>query len=375
MTLKTNQTLLEIALTLSLCIGATAHAQVEMKPVKAQATQDGSKPAPNQEGNSSLPEAKPVDLGELPTNGAPTDTYGSGDSTVASGQIIFGDRGAAPGTGSAKASNGSLKRFTLAGDEVTPSSLKSTATATDLPQVERVQFARRPITVALGINRERLITLPGPAVFHVPDGIDSQVSLQILDRTVYATALQPFGSIRVIAEVIATGVQIPLNLIANKSTIAASPEIEVFMGADAPQNQASDNSSTTTGTSANKVPMQADMVQLTRYASRMLYAPRRLAPPTEGVQQVSVETAPVDGLIRGAKVNAAPVGQWRSGNLYVTAVRVTNLEKRPLVLNLEGVRGSWVAATAQHGRLGPVGTDADTTAVYLVCNRPFNTCR
>ncbi len=372
MTFKTKATILEIAVSMCLCISTTAQAQVEMKPVKAQTTQEGLTPVQNQEGDASLQGTKPVDLGELPTKSANADIYDSVSSPAASGQGSTGGRATSPGTGNAKTNIGSFKRFTLSGEEVAPA---STASAANLPQVERVQFTRRPITVALGINRERLITLPGPAVLHIPDGIDSQVRLQILDRTIYATALGPFSSIRVIAEVIATGAQIPLNLIANKSTIAASPEIEVFMGAEVPQSQVVDNSSTAAGTNASKVPMQADMVQLTRYASRMLYAPRRLAPTTEGVQQVSVETESVDSLIRGAKVNAAPVGQWRSGNLYVTAVRVTNLEKMPLILNLEGVRGSWLSATAQHGRLGPVGTDTDTTAVYLVCNRPFNTCR
>lgn len=372
MTFKTKANILEIAVSMCLCICLTAQAQVEMKPVKAQTAPEGLKPVQNQEGDASLQGTKPVDLGELPTKSANADIYDSVSLPAASGQGSTGARATSSGTGNAKTNIGSFKRLTLSGEEVAPA---STASSANLPQVERVQFIRRPITVALGINRERLITLPGPAVLHIPDGIDSQVSLQILDRTIYATALGPFNSIRVIAEVIATGAQIPLNLIANKSTIAASPEIEVFMGAEVPQSQASDNSSTTAGTNSSKEPMQADMVQLTRYAARMLYAPRRLAHTTEGVQQVAVETEPVDGLIRGAKVNAAPVGQWRSGNLYVTAVRVTNLEKMPLILNLEGVRGGWLTATAQHGRLGPMGTDTDTTAVYLVCHRPFNTCR
>lgn len=370
MMFKTKTNLLEIAVSMCFCASMAAQAQVEMKPVKAQvATQDGAKSAQEQDSDPVLPATKSVDLGELPSGSSENADFVA--SPVVSGESTKGERGAS--TATAASNIGSLKRFTLAGGEVLPAATRPVATA-DLPQVERVQFNRRPITVALGINRERLITLPGPAVFHVPDGIESQVSLQILDRTIYATALRPFNSIRVIAEVIATGAQIPLNLIANKTTIAASPEIEVYMATEAAQRQA-DSGSTPTSANSSKPPMQADMVQLSRYASRMLYAPRRLAPTTEGVQQVSVETDPVDGLIRGAKVNAAPVAQWRSGNLYVTAVRVTNLEKLPLVLNLEGIRGSWLSATAQHGRLGSAGTDTDTTAVYLVCNRPFNTCR
>ena len=58
----------------------------------------------------------------------------------------------------------------------------------------------------------------------------------------------------------------------------------------------------------------------------------------------------------------------------MTAVRITNLSSIPLELSLEDVRGHWIAATAQHGRIGPVGSETDTTALYLVCERAFEAC-
>lgn len=116
------------------------------------------------------------------------------------------------------------------------------------------------------------------------------------------------------------------------------------------------------------------MVQLTRHAARQLYAPRRLANAAPGVMQVAVSTDPVPALLRGANVDAAPVGQWKGGALYVTAVRITNKSRFALEVPLESVRGRWIAATAQHGRLGPAGSDTDTTAIYLVCERSFESC-
>ena len=38
------------------------------------------------------------------------------------------------------------------------------------------------------------------------------------------------------------------------------------------------------------------------------------------------------------------------------------------------VRGRWRAITFQHGRLLGKGSEADTTVVYLVCDRPFDAC-
>lgn len=82
----------------------------------------------------------------------------------------------------------------------------------------------------------------------------------------------------------------------------------------------------------------------------------------------------VPGLLRGVHVETTPLGQWRSANLFVTAVRITNLSKFALEIPLESLRGRWIAATAQHGRIGPAGTDTDTTALYLVCERSFESC-
>lgn len=359
------QTPLVIAVLLGFCSPmcmAEPSLEVEIKPVLELVKAAG---------DASAPETPAIDLGAPAVISNTTESESSvvqGRASGASDTVSGGDQ--------SKPQVARLKKFNIVGAQVTSTNPTGSISANSQHQVERVQFNRRPITVALGINRERLIVLPGPAVFHVPDGIDRQVHLQILDRTVYATALAPFSAIRVVAEVIATGVQIPLNLIANKSTIAASEEIEIFASPEATHVQSVDDKVVATGDSSpNKDPVEVDMVQLTRYAARMLYGPRRLAPNTDRVQQVSIEHVPLDDLIRGAKVNATPVGQWRAGNLYVAAVRVSNLEKFPLVLQLEGVRGTWLAATAQHGRLGSAGTDTDTTALYLVCNRPFNACR
>jgi integrating conjugative element protein (TIGR03749 family) len=116
------------------------------------------------------------------------------------------------------------------------------------------------------------------------------------------------------------------------------------------------------------------MVELTRFASRMLYAPRRLAVGQPGISQVQVSHRPVLGLVRGALVETVPMGQWRSAGLYVTAVRITNKSSQPLDIPLDNLRGKWLAVTAQQGRLGAAGSEADTSALYLICDRAFDAC-
>ena len=254
---------------------------------------------------------------------------------------------------------------------------------------ERAVFERAPVAVPLPVGAERLITLPAPAALHVPSDMDKVARLEVIDRTIYATAKVPFTPLRVIAELIDSGQQIPLDLVADAGTAGARSELEVFVveparakgsgpAAQAAAGAASASAAvavedTLSGQMAEAPP--ADMVQLTRYAARQLYAPKRLATPISGVQQVDVASEPLQDLFRGAHVLATPVGQWRSGQLYVTAVLVKNRSRFALEVPLEQVRGKWIAATAQHGRIGSAGTETDTTAVYLVCDRRFEACR
>ena len=242
--------------------------------------------------------------------------------------------------------------------------------------VERAVFERHPIKVPLPVGRERLITLPSPAALHVPNDMAQVARIETIDRTIYATALVPFTPIRIVAELIDSGQQIPMDLMAGDTTAGAVAELEVFAVESTGAVASTIESTTTDAAEEVKAPEQpaANMVELTRHAARQLYAPRRLAWVQPGVQQMDVSTAPISGLIRGALVETVPVGQWRSGQLYVTAIRVTNRSSRALEIPLEDVRGRWLAATAQHGRIGPAGSETDTTAVYLVCDRAFSAC-
>lgn len=247
--------------------------------------------------------------------------------------------------------------------------------------VERAVFDRAPVPVPLPVNAERLITLPAPAALHVPADMAQVARLEVIDRTIYATALKPFTTIRIVAELIDSGQQIPMDLVANDSTGSARAELEVFTVETGLPGKTSAPSVVATATvggdsaaEGEKPAPAVDMVELTRHAARQLYAPRRLAWATPGVQQVEVDTSPVPGLMRGELVETVPLGQWRAGQLHVTAVRVTNRSRHAIELPLDQMRGRWISVTAQHGRIGPAGSEDDTTAVYMVCDRSFSAC-
>ena len=240
--------------------------------------------------------------------------------------------------------------------------------------IERAVFRNEPVRVNLAVGEERLVTLPAPAALSVPADIEHVARVEIMGPTLYVTALTPFHKIRIVAELIDSGQQIPMDFVAGLEAKTALPELEVAVLV--PDTQSGKPGATAQSDSGDSAAEQtsADMVQLTRHAARQLYAPRRLAWSTPGVHQVDVAMKPVPTLIRGVRAEVVPLGQWRSGPLYVTAVRVTNKSAHALEIPLEQLRGRWISATSQHGRIGPVGSEADTTAIYLVCDRAFEAC-
>jgi integrating conjugative element protein (TIGR03749 family) len=115
-------------------------------------------------------------------------------------------------------------------------------------------------------------------------------------------------------------------------------------------------------------------VALTRFAAQQLYAPTRLLRDLPGVVRVPVAGTEV-ALIRGAAVSAEPLVAWRAGDLYLTAVKLTNRTDEALTLDPRTLRGAWLSASFQHNRLLPQGDESDTTAVYLISARSFEASR
>jgi integrating conjugative element protein (TIGR03749 family) len=230
---------------------------------------------------------------------------------------------------------------------------------------ERMVWDKAPLQISLGIgpDHERSLTFPAPMHIGIPQDIAHQLRVQTVGRTSYFTALAPFGRSRVVAEDRATGAVILLDLTASKDSSGTHPITIVVPTAPIDSTAGID-------------PQQpVDMVTLTRFAAQQLYAPRRLATPHPAVRRVLVDPRPIDDLYAGAGIRATPAAQWRSEDFHLTAVVLQNLRAEAIELDPQLVRGRWRAVTFHHGRLHAHGSEADTTVVYLVCDRSFETCR
>ena len=240
-------------------------------------------------------------------------------------------------------------------------------THSNADRIEHTLFDRRPVAVTLRVDQERLVRLPFPVMLEVPPELTGVLEAQMIEDTAYLTALEPIRRSRVLAHALDGSAVIPLDIHASGKG-DPKPELEVHYPSAEPAG-------TMRGTGADpSEPARPDMVQLTRHAAQALYSPRRLLKPLPGVRQVEVSRSPVV-LYRDAKVVTAPLGAWTSGELFVTAVRFSNASSEALELDMERLRGRWIAATPQHWRLHARGSEADTTVVYLVSAHAFDAIR
>ena len=277
-----------------------------------------------------------------------------------------------------------------------PMAMQRTLPAGEPP--ERLVWAKVPLSIRLPVGRERMVSFPVPVRVGLPPELGGDMlRTQIVDGTVYWVAAKGFKSSRVEVQATASGNIYLLDLSASSSSTATAP-IEISLPETARQNattmvatktaasqgQGQGQTQTQTQTqTANPASMPSSSIQppsppkeqdyaaLTRMASQHLYAPARLHRMPEGVYQVSVGRAANDRLLRGGVAEATPVAAWRSGSLYVTAVKLRNLTGTDVILDPRRLRGAWLTCAFQHARLTAHGDWRDTTSAYLISARPY----
>jgi len=239
----------------------------------------------------------------------------------------------------------------------------------DPDPIERILWKKAPIKITLPVGRERMVTFPGAVRVGIPSEITTHLRTQSVKGVVYWLAVSPFDTARVQVHNVETGDYYLIDLKAVDNKKASAAPIEIIGDTRAARHSGSTTEPHTQGRTAGKNTEQ-DYVTLTRFAAQQLYAPKRLLRTPSGVFRAGVSRKAV-ALLRGANIEAIPLVAWRSGRLYVTAVRLRNLSRHPVTLDPRALRGKWLTATFQHARLFRAGEEADTTAVYLISERPF----
>ncbi len=239
-------------------------------------------------------------------------------------------------------------------------------------EIERLFWDKFPMSITLPVGRERLVTFLGDVRVGMPSELSGKVRTQSHNGTVYWLANESFEAQRIeIHETDGSGIYL-VDLSASKEANLAVNPIEV-LNRQAPRvEKTGSDSKRNNPRTPRKAQKAPGLVTLTRFAAQQLYAPSRMLKASPIIHRVVVTRRALHSLIRGESIEALPVASWQGGELYITAVQLRNTGTAPVELDPRRIRGRWKAATFQHGRLHPAGSEADTTAVYLVSDRPFH---
>ena len=247
--------------------------------------------------------------------------------------------------------------------------------------IERIVWTQRPIPLQLKVNSERMITFSGPVRVRPPEELDpTKLRIQSVNGTVYLKALDKFKAARMLVQKYNPLTQTfeggQMYLIDLRAENQGSNETVQIIDQNNDSNMAS-SVSQNGGASAlqqQQLPTlkTVDMITLVRYASQQMYAPQRLLKKHPGVHQSKLRKIGKISLYRGGEVTTIPLAVWKSGSLYITAVKVVNNMDIPVALDPRLFRGQWRSRTLQHGQVGRKGLETDTTTVYLVSDRPFH---
>lgn len=239
----------------------------------------------------------------------------------------------------------------------------------EMGNIERIEWDKIPIRLDLKVGQERWVHFPGSVKVGLPASLQPLLRTQSVNGTVYFLANAPFDATRIILRTLDGG---PLYLfdVSASETAGQTHPLQLFVKAAGESGE----DPTASAIAPNAPTTQYSYVALTRFAAQQLYAPARLLQDLPGIIRVQVMRDPVS-LVRGGMVDATPLVAWRAGGLYVTAVKLTNRTDQPQTLDPRDLRGSWLTAAFQHNRLLAAGSEADTTAVYLISARPFAASR
>ncbi|MBK8168631.1 MAG: DUF3438 family protein [bacterium] len=254
----------------------------------------------------------------------------------------------------------------------------------------RVPWRGDPLAVPLKVGAERRIDFPEPIVdLDVPAGLERQSRVVLAPGgQLYWTAKTPFEPARVLATSVG-GTLYQLDVGA-RADIAPPERLVVtdpLLDAAAAAGAAAPDERTRLERAAGALlpdflkgapagggrAGRPDYAALARFALAHYSGPARLIPKLDAA---AVPVAPVDTRdwvrVQSAFLTVRPLRQWKAGDLYVTALGVTNRAAFEVPFDPLALRGDLTFAAALHPALGPAGSGHSGTVWVLVTRQPFN---
>lgn len=241
--------------------------------------------------------------------------------------------------------------------------------------IRLLNIASEPIKLALVVGQEVQLNFEQPlARLGTPGSIKNKLQTQLIDQRLWLKATKTFKPTRLLVRSEQGELSVFL-LSANigQQTIQPYPIKYTVITESKLPNRSNSNSNQQN----SNIKPALNYVDLTRFAAKSLYAPKRL------IQNINLIRLPINtkkavrlftcstALACNDNVLAHPIATWQSPRFYISAILLKNTTQQQIVLDPRDLLGTWKAATFHFNRLGKANSPEDTSVVYLVSLSPF----
>lgn len=112
---------------------------------------------------------------------------------------------------------------------------------------------------------------------------------------------------------------------------------------------------------------------LIKVAASQLRIPEYERKAENGIRPISLSSMSTVQLFSKDAIGINPVASWTDGFYFVTALKVKNLSREPLMLYEKDIQGSWLATALENTELAPASQDGDYSYLYLISQSRFET--
>ncbi|MCE2573847.1 TIGR03749 family integrating conjugative element protein [Motilimonas eburnea] len=241
------------------------------------------------------------------------------------------------------------------------------ATSFQALATEVVTWERKPIKLILKNDVERIVYFPDNVRVGMPPHLQDKLRVMSAEGAVYLKSSGDIKNERIQIQLIDSGQIVLMDVVSSSKAGKISQEdMKVSV-----TSSYVDSASEVTYEDVEPV----TPIEITRYAAKQFYAPPRLRESDNRIQRTSVAKVNLPDLMMGRSHRLfymTPVASWQAnGNLYVTAIKVSNITYFKQNFLYSDINADYTHATFQHGYVTPKGQIGDTSMLYLVTNQPF----
>jgi len=238
---------------------------------------------------------------------------------------------------------------------------------------EIIHYENIPVTIELRQGEERTIHFGD----HVQVGMTKGQQLKKLFRVqsaqgaIHLLPYQPFDKQRIQVKRL-DGRVVLLDLIAAKEDKNASPmeDVRIYLSTeDTVENSFSDEDDSIEPEAPIITP-----VDLTRFASQLLYGPSRLHKDVPGITETTLGVGGAIRLFKGAnkyKTISKPIIAYQGGGYFLAGIHIKNISAEKVSLNYLDINVPFSHVTFQHHSLNRNGLPGDSTVLYLISEVPL----